>query len=207
MASYAVIPNIATLYPQYDLLSTVNVPLTGSTPLVIDGVTATNGMYVVLSNQTTASQNGLYSVGISGGTYTLTLVTALNTTTANNVPFFFEISQGSANIGTWKFVIINSVTSFTHFTIYGQHETLTISGTSINSGQSFSQAITYSNTYARIDSISVYTVSTTSGQSVLINCDNVVGATDLLTGQTRILVNMGNTVASGYNLIVKVIGA
>jgi hypothetical protein len=50
----------------------VNVPLTGSTPLVIDGYTVLNGNLVLLSAQTIASQNGEYSVAISGSTYTLT---------------------------------------------------------------------------------------------------------------------------------------
>ncbi len=49
-----------------------NVPLTGSTPLVIDGYTVLNGNLVLLGNQTTASQNGEYSVAITGGSYVLT---------------------------------------------------------------------------------------------------------------------------------------
>jgi hypothetical protein len=53
--------------------ATANVPLTGSTPLVIDGYTVVNGNSVLLSNQTTTSQNGVYNVAISGGSYTLTL--------------------------------------------------------------------------------------------------------------------------------------
>lgn len=49
-----------------------NVPLTGSTPLVIDGHTVVNGDLLLLGNQTTASQNGEYSAAVSGGSYTLT---------------------------------------------------------------------------------------------------------------------------------------
>lgn len=49
-----------------------NVPLTGSTPLVIDGYTVLDGNLLILGNQTTASENGEYSAAITGGTYTLT---------------------------------------------------------------------------------------------------------------------------------------
>ncbi len=49
-----------------------NVPLTGSTPLVIDGYTVANGDLLLLGDQTTASQNGEYSAAVSGGSYTLT---------------------------------------------------------------------------------------------------------------------------------------
>lgn len=52
--------------------SDVNVPLTGSTPLVVDSGTLTDGMRLGLGNQTTGIQNGVYNVAISGGTYTLT---------------------------------------------------------------------------------------------------------------------------------------
>lgn len=51
--------------------SVSNTPLTGSTPLVIDGYTVLNNDSVILSNQTTSSQNGEYSVSITGGSYTL----------------------------------------------------------------------------------------------------------------------------------------
>jgi hypothetical protein len=52
--------------------SAINVPLTGSTPLVIDGYTVLNNDLLLLGNQTTASQNGEYTAAISGGSYTLT---------------------------------------------------------------------------------------------------------------------------------------
>lgn len=54
------------------LLSDVNVPLTGSTPLVIDGITATNGMRIGLPDQTGGIISGIYDLAITGGTYALT---------------------------------------------------------------------------------------------------------------------------------------
>lgn len=55
-----------------NLLSDANITLTGSTPLVIDGVTASNGMRIALTDQTTATQRGIYDLAVTGGTYTLT---------------------------------------------------------------------------------------------------------------------------------------
>lgn len=51
--------------------STADVPLTGATPLSIGGVTVANKDRILLKDQSTGSQNGIYSVSISGGTYTL----------------------------------------------------------------------------------------------------------------------------------------
>jgi len=49
-----------------------NVPLTGSTPLLIDGYSIMDGELLLLGNQSTASENGEYSASVSGGSYTLT---------------------------------------------------------------------------------------------------------------------------------------
>lgn len=49
-----------------------NVPLTGGATLTIDGYSVQNGNLVILGNQTTASQNGEYSVSGIGTAYTLT---------------------------------------------------------------------------------------------------------------------------------------
>lgn len=55
-----------------NLLADTNIALTGSTPLTIDSATATNGMRIALVGQSTASQNGIYDLAITGGSYTLT---------------------------------------------------------------------------------------------------------------------------------------
>ena len=54
-----------------NVLATVNVPLTGSTPLVVDSHTLSDGYRVVLTNQTTGTQNGIYTLAITSGSYTL----------------------------------------------------------------------------------------------------------------------------------------
>ena len=55
-----------------NVLATSNIPLTGSTPLVIDSHTLSDGYRVLLKAQSTNSQNGIYDLAISGGSYTLT---------------------------------------------------------------------------------------------------------------------------------------
>jgi hypothetical protein len=208
MATYSIIPAITTAYPQYDLLSTSNIALTGtaaSNP--VDSVTMTDGMYVVLTAQSTSSQDGVYSCAVSGGNYTLTSVLSLNSSTANNIPYIFEISQGTSHKGTWKFTNINSTPVFAAISAPAlQFETLTISGPTLNSGATGTLVVTYGNTYSKIYAVSVYAVSTASGEVVLVNCDNVVYNTDSLTGQTRQLVNLGSSIAANYDVIVKVIG-
>jgi hypothetical protein len=49
-----------------------NVPLTGGATLTIDGYAVQNGNLVILGNQTTASQNGEYTVSGIGSSYVLT---------------------------------------------------------------------------------------------------------------------------------------
>ena len=52
-------------------LADVNVPLTGSTPLIIDGGTITDQQYVILTAQTAGAANGIYTVTITGATYSM----------------------------------------------------------------------------------------------------------------------------------------
>lgn len=52
-------------------LADVNVPLTGSTPLVIDGGTVTDQQSVILTAQTAGAANGIYTVTITGATYSM----------------------------------------------------------------------------------------------------------------------------------------
>ena len=45
---------------------------TGAAPLVVDGITVTNGMRLARGGQTLGKENGIFDVAISGGNYTLT---------------------------------------------------------------------------------------------------------------------------------------
>lgn len=55
-----------------NVLANSNIALTGSTTLTIDGFTVLNGWRVLLTAQTTGSQNGIYDAAISGANWTLT---------------------------------------------------------------------------------------------------------------------------------------
>jgi len=78
--------------------STGNVTLTGSTPLAVDSVTLVADDRVLLKNQGTASQNGIYYVEISGGSYTLTRDTDAKqgTLTCGAATY---VEEGSTNAG------------------------------------------------------------------------------------------------------------
>ena len=54
-----------------NVMSDVNVPLAGNTPLVIDGFTVLDGWRVGLPDQTTAADRGYYKMVDAGATYTL----------------------------------------------------------------------------------------------------------------------------------------
>lgn len=82
-----------------NVLADTNITLTGSTPLVIDGITITNNMRVGLTGQTIDTQNGIYKVTISGGTYTLTRSSDANTDDEVTSGMFFKVISGSAYAG------------------------------------------------------------------------------------------------------------
>jgi len=55
-----------------NVLADANVSLTGSTPLSVDAHSLSDGYRVLLTAQSTNSENGIYDLAISGGSYTLT---------------------------------------------------------------------------------------------------------------------------------------
>lgn len=92
-----------------NLLADANVALTGTTPLAIDGVTATNNMRVALTGQTTGSQNGIYVYTITGPNYALTRATdfdQVGDASGNEVTAgaYFKIISGTAYSG-WEAVL------------------------------------------------------------------------------------------------------
>jgi len=108
--------SISTSDPQYDLLSTVDFPLSGTTagnPL--DGVILTDGLVVVLSDQATASEIGVYNCAVTAGNFTLTLIpgNGLNTGTVFANPYAFYITDGVSNFGLWYYRDTGTVAEFT----------------------------------------------------------------------------------------------
>jgi hypothetical protein len=80
-----------------DYLADVNVPLTGTT-LTLDGGTVANGQRVVLTAQTTASQNGIYTATVAG-TYTLARASDANTAEQVTSGMFCMVTQGTVYQG------------------------------------------------------------------------------------------------------------
>ena len=54
-----------------NVLAISNIPLTGSTPLSVDSHQLSDGYRVLLTAQSTNSENGIYDLSITGGSYTL----------------------------------------------------------------------------------------------------------------------------------------
>ena len=107
MTTSAKITNRSTSNEQYDLLSLVNIPLTGvvaSTP--IDGAFLTNGMIIALSNQIVTTTQSFADCVVVGANYTLTPRTTqllTSTTTFNGgLPFEFVVGGGNS-AGLWYF--------------------------------------------------------------------------------------------------------
>jgi hypothetical protein len=111
-----------------------NQALTGSTPLVIDGYTVNNGDELILANQTTASQNYVYSVAISGGSYTLTEVSGYEAPTAIGDAYLIENGTQYGNSAFQVNAISPNVTfiQFAGPNSYSFNYPLSLSGTTVS---------------------------------------------------------------------------
>jgi hypothetical protein len=77
------------------LLSTTNVPLTGATPLIIDGATVTDQQSVGLIGQSTASANGIYVFTDLGATYSLARREDSDSSAKVTEGMYFPVTQGT----------------------------------------------------------------------------------------------------------------
>lgn len=75
--------------------SSANVPLTGSAPIIVGGVTLADGNRILLKNQGTASQNGIYVIDIVGGAYTLTRSADCNSSREIPPNMLVPVSEGT----------------------------------------------------------------------------------------------------------------
>lgn len=206
-----IITNLFTGKNSYALLSTVNVPLTGATPLVIDGVTATNGMNIMLSNQTTAAQTGGYSLAITGGAYTLTELTGqnLNTGTTYNggQPFDFQVLQGNANQGPWNYYDNGTIGVFTQYQTSANDlvtESITNDVASLAPGASTTVTCSFTQTYTAIRSASA--IAYKDGANYIINLVDITPAASVLTERVYNVTNLGAVTATTFNINVGIVG-
>jgi hypothetical protein len=120
--------------------STSNVPLSGSpstNTLTIDGYSVQNGDYVILSNQTTASQNNVYvASGIGGTFYTLSLAPSSELTTAIGDAYLIENGTVWANSAVQANAISpnNTYIQFAGPNFYSFTSPLSLTGTTVSIG-------------------------------------------------------------------------
>ena len=94
-----------------NMIAFANVPLTGSTPLSIDNHPLSDGYRVLLTEQSTDSENGIYDVAVSGGSYTLTRAADANVYTELHGASVF-VSEGDTYNNTGWVQTADYLTSF-----------------------------------------------------------------------------------------------
>lgn len=204
-----IITNLFTGKNSYALLSTSNVALTDATPLVIDGVTATTGMNIMLANQTTAAQTGGYNLTITGGAYTLTQLTGqnLNTGTTYNggQPFDFQVLQGNANIGSWNYYDNGTVGVFNQYQTSGNdavNELVQVSSFNLVGGASTTVTFAFAKTYTNITQLSPSVAA--SANPTFLQFGNPTAQS--LTAITYNVINTSSNPISGATLNLLVSG-
>lgn len=93
-------------FNEVDCASTGNVSLTNTVLPIIDGFQTAINSTVLLKDQTTESQNGIYKVAFSGGSYNLVRASF---NTASSVRVGFIIKNGSINSNTRYLIDTNDV--------------------------------------------------------------------------------------------------
>ena len=78
--------------------STANVPLTGGATLTIDTVTIANGDRILLKDQSTGADNGIYVASGIGTAYTLSRASDASTSAEVLSGMYLFITEGSANV-------------------------------------------------------------------------------------------------------------
>lgn len=149
--------------------STANITLPpGGTTLSIDGVTMANGDRVLLKNQSTGSQNGIYTVSGIGSSVVLTRATDADSSAEVTAGMFTFVAEGTTQADTgWVLTTNDAITldttalTFTQFSGAGAYTAgagLTQTGTTFDVG---------------------------AGTGITVNADNIQISTSY-TGQTSI---------------------
>lgn len=104
------------------VLADANVPLSGSTPLVIDGQTLADQERILLIAQTTGSQNGIYVATITGPTYTLARATDADIyQELNGAAVFVQTGTTYADTGWTQTATLTSFTGQTWIQFSGSN--------------------------------------------------------------------------------------
>jgi hypothetical protein len=163
------------------VVTTTNVTLAGGTPAIVDGVTLVVNDRVLVTGQTTASQNGLYyvvTVGTgSNGTWARTADG--NTNGEIEAGMIIMVTEGSIYADTqWKLITDNPITiGITALTF-----TQNYSANSISSGTS----------NVVVNSNSVVTISSAGTANVLTVGPNTITATANIIPTANAVYSLGN---------------
>lgn len=105
-------------YHRAEVANTSNVN-TANMNVVVDGVTLTQGQYLLLVGQTTVAQNGVYVVGTVTASFApLTRAPDLDTSVVVPSPQYVEVQQGTSFSGQWKTSNTGNLTVGTTSVVY-----------------------------------------------------------------------------------------
>jgi len=166
------------------VVTVANITLAGGAPSVVDGVTLSNGDRVLVTAQSTASQNGLYYVTTAGsganGTWTRT--TDANQTGEIDAGMIVMVTEGVIYADTqWKLITDNPITVGTTALTFTQN----YSANSISGGTS--NVTVYSNANVTISS------GGTPNVLIVTSTGTVVKGTESVSGN----ITVGNVLTSG----------
>lgn len=178
------------------VVAVANTALTGGASLSIDSVSLANGDDVLLSAQTTASQNGIYTVSGIGSAYALTRRTDSDASSEVSPGMAIWVSEGTNYLKTlWILNTLGSITldttslSFAKDTLKPKKQDFTLNGTDITnqyvdlSFLSIADSLSLFVDGVMQDEGSDFTLSTVSGVT------RVTFAGDLATGGSAALVS------------------
>lgn len=98
------------IWDPVDVVATTNQALTGAVPLVIDGVTLTSPMRVLLAGQTAAADNGVYAYTDNGTTYTLARAADASTSGQYVNGKLVNVTSGTVNANSlWELETPNPI--------------------------------------------------------------------------------------------------
>jgi len=187
--------------------STANLALTGGATLTIDGVTMVNADRVLLKNQTSALENGIYVVSGIGTTYALTRSTDADVSGEVTQGLSVDSIEGTVNaLKRWVLTTADPITLNTTALVFSQtpipfsitpsQEVLTMSGGDItNQYKDLAQLIKSNSLVLTFNGLQQepgtdYTLSTVGGVT------RVTFAGDLATGGASALIATDKIVAN-----------
>jgi hypothetical protein len=176
------------------VLANSDVPLSGSTPLVIDGQTVADQERVLLTNQPTTGQytKGIYVATIGGGTYTLARSADCNTyQELNGAAVFVQTGTVYADSGWVQTATLTSLTTgnvqnwvqFSGAGAYTATAPVVIAGNVISLNQG--QGLTTTSNNLTIDIATGTALSKSAGLAIVLDT-TATGGLDQTSGQLRI---------------------